>query len=294
MAQEGETPALSVVIPCLNAAETIGVQLEALSAQEWSRPWEVVVADNGSSDGSTAVVERFRGRLPHLRIVDAARKRGAAYASNLGVRHARGASIAFCDADDEVGAGWLAAVGEALTRHELVACRGEAERLNEPWLQESRVVEPDRLSTSWFPPYVPIAGAGGIGVRRELHLRHGGFDEGLLGLYDVEYCIRLALAGHELVFLPDAVVHMRYRTRWAEIFGQARHYAHYGAALQRRFKPAEARFPGRLKWVVSGGRPLLQTLPKIRHRSARAKLAWLLGWQVGRYSGSVRFRVLAV
>jgi hypothetical protein len=39
--------ALSVVIACYNGAETLPVQLEALSTQEWSRPWELVLADNG-------------------------------------------------------------------------------------------------------------------------------------------------------------------------------------------------------------------------------------------------------
>ncbi|MBF2059991.1 glycosyltransferase family 2 protein, partial [Fischerella thermalis] len=41
---------VSVIIPCLNAAETIGVQLEALANQQWSQPWEVIIADNGSTD----------------------------------------------------------------------------------------------------------------------------------------------------------------------------------------------------------------------------------------------------
>jgi glycosyltransferase involved in cell wall biosynthesis len=52
---------LSVVIPCLNAAATIGVQLEALAGQSWEGEWEVVVADNGSTDGSQAIVESYRG-----------------------------------------------------------------------------------------------------------------------------------------------------------------------------------------------------------------------------------------
>ncbi|HET9225168.1 MAG TPA: glycosyltransferase, partial [Thermoanaerobaculia bacterium] len=43
---------LSVVIPCLNAEATLGDQLEALAGQGWSGEWEVIVADNGSTDGS--------------------------------------------------------------------------------------------------------------------------------------------------------------------------------------------------------------------------------------------------
>src|SRR5687767_27975 len=98
MARE-DVPAVSVIIACLNAAETISGQLEALAAQTWSRPWEVIVADNGSSDDSRSVVERFRDRLPALRIVDASAKRGQPYALNVAAREARGTALAFCDAD---------------------------------------------------------------------------------------------------------------------------------------------------------------------------------------------------
>lgn len=289
----GQAPRLSVVVPVLNAGDTIAAQLQALASQRWSEPWEVVIADNGSSDDSRDVVDRFRGDLPGLRVVDASARRGAAHALNVGVREARGRSVAFSDADDEVGDDWLAAIGAALEEHEFVACRGDVERLNEPWVQETRVVEVEQLSNSWFPPFLPIAGAGGLGVRRELHLRNE-FDESLLGLFDVEYCLRLQLAGHDLVYLPHAVVHMRFRSRWREIFSQARHYAEYGAALQRRFKAEDDRFPGRLRWLGSGGKPLLRTLPRAWRRADRAKLAWMLGWQLGRFRGSIRHRVLAV
>lgn len=54
---DGRRPRLSVIIPCLNAADTIGKQLEALARQEWSEPWEVVILDNGSTDETLAVAE---------------------------------------------------------------------------------------------------------------------------------------------------------------------------------------------------------------------------------------------
>ena len=63
-------PALSVVIPCLNGAATLGVQLAALARQEWSEPWEVLLADNGSTDGSAELALGYRDRLPGVRVVD--------------------------------------------------------------------------------------------------------------------------------------------------------------------------------------------------------------------------------
>src|SRR3712207_4277359 len=81
---------LSVVIPCLNAASTIAVQLAALSRQSWPGEWEVIVADNGSTDRSRRIAESYGDRLPGLRVVDASDRRGQAHARNLGAAAATG------------------------------------------------------------------------------------------------------------------------------------------------------------------------------------------------------------
>ena len=110
------SPRLSVIIPCKNMGATIGAQLEALANQSWSEPWEVIVSDNGSSDDSVRVVQRYAARLPNLRLVDASDRPGASHARNVGARHATAPALAFCDADDEVGVDWLAAMDRALSR----------------------------------------------------------------------------------------------------------------------------------------------------------------------------------
>ena len=63
---------LSVILPCINGAETIAVQLEALTRQSWAGEWEVIVVNNGSTDNSMEIVERYRDRLQNLQIVNAA------------------------------------------------------------------------------------------------------------------------------------------------------------------------------------------------------------------------------
>lgn len=277
---------------CLDAAETVERQLEALAAQDMSQPWELVVADNGSRDETAAIVERYRDRLPELRVVDASDRRGQAHALNVGVAEARGAAVLFCDADDEVASGWLGAMSDALREHEFVASRGDATQLNEPWLVETREAQPaGGLSRVAFPPFFTYAGSGGIGVRKEVHERFGGFDESMDVLFDVDYCIRLQLAGIELRLVPDAVMHYRYRDRPRAIFQQARRYADAAALLQKRYgEPATTP----LKWPFEHWKAVAKALPLALGRSGRAQLAWLLGWQVGRYRGSVRHRVLAV
>ena len=288
------TPNLTVIVPCLNEERSIGRQLSALAAQEWERPWEVLVVDNGSDDGSVAVVESFAGRVPGLRVVDASEKRSQAHALNVGVHQARADAVAFCDADDEVARGWVAAMGDALLAHELVGCAADSENLNEPWVRDVRVLERDRPATLWFPPYLPFAGSGGLGVHRRVHGRLGGFDESLPVLFDVDFCVQAQKFGAEFTHVPGAVVHYRFRHAWREIFGQARKYALYGASLQKRHKSPDAHFPDLAKWALTGWRPVLGSLARIWSRAARAKLAWQLGWLLGRYQGSLRYRVRAV
>src|SRR4051812_37521166 len=109
---------LSVVIAARDAESTLGEQLRALEAQEWDGTWEVLVVDNGSTDGTVDVVRRAATGWPALRLVPATNGVGPAYARNVGARAAAGRSLAFCDADDVVAPGWVVAVGAALRREE--------------------------------------------------------------------------------------------------------------------------------------------------------------------------------
>jgi GT2 family glycosyltransferase len=287
-------PKLTVIVPTLNAAGDVHHQLDALVAQAWDQPWEVLVADGGSTDGTQAVVERYQGRLPALRIVDVSQKRGGAYGLNAGVAAARAEAVAFCDADDEVAPGWVAAMGEALEQHELVACQSDATKLNEPWTHEMRETQATgELSTVSFPPYAPYAGAGGLGMRRDVHRRLGGFDEGMTAIFDVDFCLRARRAGVELVLVPEALLHYRYRHEWRQVFRQARMYAVFMALVQSRYEDRAARPRSRRPWLLRGWKPILACVASIHRRSSRLRLAWLLGWQAGRYVGSVRYRVLA-
>ncbi len=284
-------PKLTVVIPARDAAHEIGGQLEALAAQDWSEPWEVVVVDNGSRDRTREVVEAYGGQLPELRIVDASVRPGQAFALNEGVRAARAQAVGFCDADDEVAPGWVAAMGEALARHQLVACVADATKLNEAWLQETRDAQPPgELSTTSFAPYAPYAGSGGLGVQRGVHEALGGFDESMPALFDLDYCLRAHARGVELRLVPDALMHYRYRSDLRAIFRQARVYAEQMALVQRRHEDRSARPRTWKPWAVRGWKPILASLTSVHRRPTRAKLAWLLGWQLGRYVGSARYR----
>jgi glycosyltransferase involved in cell wall biosynthesis len=283
---------LSVIIPCFNVADTISTQLQAFTNQHWLKPWEIIVSDNGSTDNSISIVEQFRDRLPNLRIVDSSGRRGGAHARNVGTKAAKGDVIAFCDADDEVAPGWLAAIGEALTEHEFVASRFEFRRLNASWIQKSRQLpQQEELQRVRYPPYLPHAGGSGLGIRRALHEAVGGFDESLPRLMDTDYCFRVQITGVELHFVPEAVVHVRLRNDFDGIFHQARLWGQYNVLLSKRYRAHGVAAPYPWKKYMNRWKSILMNLLQIQNKRGRAALVSSLGWQIGRLQGSIKYRV---
>jgi len=280
---------VSVVIAARNAAATIGDQLEALAeAEDPPDEWEVIVCENGSTDGTREVAERFSGRLP-LRTIDVLGEPSVGRARNAGVAASDAEGVIFCDADDVVSPTFLRAMAGALERHEAVGARAELDLLNEPWTLAPRD-DVDGLRILPFSPYLPFASGYGLGVRRARHDEIGGFDESIM-LEDVDYSIRLQLAGVTLHYEPHAIVHYRTRAQLRGIARQAFFYARDFALLQRRYSDA-ARGPA-WAWPLKGWRHVFGALPHATTRAGRAKLAWRAGWQAGRIAGSVRYRVLA-
>jgi glycosyltransferase involved in cell wall biosynthesis len=283
---------LSVIIPCLNAGKAIATQLEALASQCWSEPWEVIVADNGSTDETRAIAELYRERFGNLRVVDASDRRGSGHARNVGARLALGEALAFCDADDAVAPGWVAAIGEALAKYDFVASRMEGEKLNPSWNSHSRgKPQQEGLSVVRYPPYLPHAGGSGLGVKRSVHELVGGFDEFLPRLVDTDYCFRIQRAGVKLHFVSEAVIHIRYRDTLRGMFHQARLWAKHNVLMYKRYRLPGEKPVHPWREHAKNWRRLMQSLPQLRSPAGRARWIWRFGWQVGWLQGSIRYRV---
>ena len=281
---------VSVVMPTLNSSDTIETQLSALTAQSWSGDWEVIVADNGSTDNTRAIVERYRSRFVHLSLVDASARRGAAYARNAGVRAARGKFVVFCDADDEVAPDWLAAMARALRRHDFVASRMDVDKLNPVWLATKlNNVQGHELRRAFYPPYLKHAGTSGMGVRRAIHEAVGGFDESLKQREDTDYCFRLQLQGVDLVFVADALIHIRYHERSQALFRQARQWGYYHQLLYKRYHRGET--PMAWGAYLQTWWDLLHGWQRLLRRETRPAWMKALGTQVGILHGAIRYGV---
>jgi glycosyltransferase involved in cell wall biosynthesis len=275
----------------LNEERHIGAQLEAVAGQDYKGSWEVIVADNGSTDRSVEVVRSFEGRFPSLTIVDASDRRGLNYARNAGAAAASGDFLAYCDADDVVSEGWLTALAAAAPDGDVVAGMLGGLELN------------DEVSRAWRPAhpveapevghdYMPYAPGGNCGVWTSV-ARSVRWDERFtFGGSDQEFTWRALHAGHRLVYAPQAVVHQRYRRSLRELAGQFYAYGKGGPLLFRHFRDAGMSRSGLRdaldKWrFIAFGVGNLARPPERQGEWVR-----VAAFQAGRLAGSLRARVI--
>ena len=280
---------LSVLIPVRNGAGTLGAQLDALLAQSWAGAWEIVLADNGSTDGTHDLAQTVAQKDARVRIVSV-EGRGAGAVRNAAVGHSEAAAFAFCDADDVVGPHWVAAMGEALREHDAVTGPLIVDTLNPAWLVRTRG-EPSPTEPMTFHGIFPIMPAGNFGMRRAAWDKLGGFDTEVIANEDAELSMRAWQSGIAVTFVPEAAVNYRYRAEARVLFDQGRRYGTYRALVARRARdagvPGVPRVAGWRSWLT-----LLRWLPRVRTAEGRASLCWVAGVRCGVALGAVRYRVL--
>lgn len=204
---------VSVVLPVRDGAGTIDQQLAALAVQDYPGPWELVVSDNGCTDDTRAHVLSWVGAFPaEIRIVDSPDVRGVAHARNVGIAASRGEYVLICDADDEVHQGWIRGLVGGLRHHSIVTGAGDRATLNDAHVHEWMGLGPVTTEPEIGYGFLPYASGGNLGIRRNLIEQLGGFDESLRRAEDIDWSWRAHYAGHQVHFVPDAVISYRMRT----------------------------------------------------------------------------------
>jgi glycosyltransferase involved in cell wall biosynthesis len=296
---DGDTPALSVIVTCLNRATTIGETLAGLAKQRWDQPWELIFADNGSTDASISIFEDWARGNPHVttQFIDASSERGKSFALNTAIAAARAPALAIVDSDDVPGEGWLGAMGRALAMHPMVAARMDFDQLNEGWARESwgsfQGRELERLP--FVPQFVHAAGAS-MGFQRGVIDRIGGFDAHSGTLEDTDFCIRAQIAGFQITFVPDAVIHYRTRSDLRALFKQSYDWGYSEMKLVDRYRDLVCFAGGWSHYLRSWRRLLRRHLRSGLYPTPETMLsaAWLrtgTGRLGGQLAAIVRFRV---
>ncbi|HEB95945.1 MAG TPA: glycosyltransferase [Sedimenticola thiotaurini] len=198
----GSWPTVSVVIPTCDRAEVLPRALDSVLAQT-RPPLEIVVVDDGSSDGTPTLLRRA---YPGVRLLRQ-RNRGVSSARNRGIRAARGDWIALLDSDDE----WLPHKLERqlallAQRPGIRLCHGE-----EIWIRDGRRVNPGRrhaksgghifdrcLELCVISPSAAL-------IHRTLLQEVGTFDESLPACEDYDLWLRIC-AREPVAFVREPVI----------------------------------------------------------------------------------------
>jgi glycosyltransferase involved in cell wall biosynthesis len=274
---------ISVVVPVRNGMPYIEEQIRALAAQKCTEPWEVIIADNGSRDGTLEFARDWSESHENFRVVDASGLLGTSAARNAGVDVSKGEYLAFCDADDVVMAGWLEACVSALLHADVVAGKFDFWSLN--FIPPA---PPVRAATRQLG-FLPAGLGANLAVRRTAFVEVGGFDEHFVPGEDIDLCWRLQLRGFTYAEAGDAVVAKRARSDFRGVFLQAYSYGRCGPLLHKRFRKAGAKkdLQGALKaWVW-----LVVSVFRIAQPTRRIEWARGAGTRLGRLEASLRLRV---
>ena len=196
---------VSAVIPTYNRAEFVREAIDSVLQQDYADV-ELIVVDDGSRDGTAAVVAEFGPAVRYLW----QENRGVSAARNRGVAVSTGGLIAFLDSDDLWAPGKVSAqVAYFETHPDAQACHTD-----ELWIRRGVRVNERRIHRKqggWqFVASLPrcLISPSAVMMRRGLWERLGGFDESLPACEDYDLWLRLT-AVTPVGFLPDRLVTKR-------------------------------------------------------------------------------------
>jgi len=226
---------ISVVIPVMNGARTIQGCLRAvLDQQGLDEPYEVIVVDDGSTDGTPELVADTGAcliRQPHT---------GKSAARNAGAWRAAGGILAFTDADCEPDPYWLKHLTEPFKDPQIVGVKGayltQQRSLVARFVQLEHESKYERLHRQEYIDFIDTYSAA---YRREIFQQNEGFEPALHGVEDQELSFRLARKGYRMVFAPGAVVYHQHAERMGVYFSR-KFKIGYWKAFMLRWVPEKA------------------------------------------------------
>jgi glycosyltransferase involved in cell wall biosynthesis len=190
-------PDVSVIIPVYNRHDIIARAVGSLLRQDFERPYEIIVIDDGSMDGSAGVID---GIDPRVRVVRQSNK-GAASARHAGIRHARGEVVAFLDSDDVADSALLASLWKGLhSRENVVLAFGRCADMDGQTYFHERLPATSDGSTV-MDPLVALLRIGcftmsmNLMTYRSLALKAMRGREHLIAANDYDFAMRIATNG---------------------------------------------------------------------------------------------------
>jgi glycosyltransferase involved in cell wall biosynthesis len=194
-------PQLSVIVPCFNEKDAIAATIAELDRILEGRSHEILVIDDGSTDGSHEIIEQAAGRFPRLRAFRHERNRGYGAALKTGVRRSRGELVAITDADGTYPNERLPELVDACRHADMVVGSRTAEGAEHSFLRSIPKAFLRRYSSWLAGSHIPDMNSGLRVMRRSVVTQHLGIlPEGFS--FTTTITIALLRSRREVLFVP--------------------------------------------------------------------------------------------
>jgi GT2 family glycosyltransferase len=304
---------LSIVILCWNDRDIINNCLESIYASTHSTPFEVIVSDNGSSDGS---VELIRTKYPAVRVIENGANLRFAMGNNVGIRASSGEYVLILNPDTIIHDHALDKLTTFADKHleaGAFGCRvlnsdGSYQESGRPfptirreWIS-ALYLRPLVYLSKWFMPDVYTRWRGDtqrtvdwlsgcfIFLRADLLKRIGGFDEQFFYYYeDMDLCKRVWGAGYSIIFTPEAsITHLggqstkRSPTSFlldSQVTRYRYYYKYYGRVGARRCRQVSLASAG-IRRTAFALAQLVRPTAQRKNRLEQLRLVFKWNWRV--------------
>src|SRR5438128_10589903 len=211
-------PIVSIVIVNWNGAGYIDRCLKSVLRNS-EAPWEVVVVDNASSDGSCDLIERISLHDKRVRLMKLRANAGFSVANNVGVSASKGEFVALLNPDTEVEPGWLEPLLELVKSGENRIAQSKLMVMNSnlldgvgdfPTIHGLSMILGHRIQENQISagPEIFSARAAAMVIRRKTFLELGGFDPDFFNGYeDVDLGWRHRLSGGQTLLAEKSIVY---------------------------------------------------------------------------------------
>ncbi|NJE25872.1 glycosyltransferase family 2 protein [Thermococcus sp. MV5] len=199
-----------------------GYMKECLNSVLANNPLEVIIVDNGSTDGTSEFIEK---EFPQVKLIKSPRNLGYGGGNNLGVKHAKGEYVVILNPDTKVKENWLEELLKPLEKEEKLITTPkiltyDGSRINTcgnidhfTGLTFTRGLNESPRKFNEFEYLSGLSGAC-FAMRRKDYLEFGGFDEDFLTyMEDAEFSWRAHAKGFKILYVPTSIVYHDYELK---------------------------------------------------------------------------------